>query len=135
MTRGRALALTCHAIAAVAVLVSLRLFLTPAADVASVPPQPVRYGLYAVSALSIAVAAGTMLGVFVTGRSWLPVAYLWLLPLVIVALPQIDAGVAGFIFAGFTGHIGAGLALSAAALWIVGCLAGLVLAYRLESRA
>lgn len=126
------LALATHALAGVAILISLRLFLTPPAEIASAPPQPMRYAIYAFSALSGGSAAGTLLGVLVTGGSWLPAVYLWLLPLILVALPQIDPAVAGFVYAGFAGRLGFGLAVAAAMLWIVGCIAGFVLAYALE---
>lgn len=132
--RALSVALVSHATAGIAIAVSLRVFLTPPAEIASVPPQPARYAVYALTAFVGAIAAGSMLGVLVTGRSWLPAVYLWLLPLVLVALPLIDPGVAGFIYAGFTGHVGAGLALSAAVLWILGCLFGFALAYGLERR-
>jgi hypothetical protein len=73
---------------------------------------------------------GARHGVLVTGRTWLPAIYLWLVPLVIVALPQIDPSVAGFIYLGFTGHLGVGLGLTATALWLLGCAAGGLLSYR-----
>jgi len=129
-SRAWGVAALSHVVATAAVIVSLRVFLTPVADVASVPPQGARYVIYAASAFAIALAAGTMLGVFVTGRSWLPAIYLWLLPLVIVALPQVDPSVAGFIYAGFTGHLGGGLAVSAAVLWILGTVCGGAIGYR-----
>lgn len=127
--RAWSAALAAHALAALAIAWSLRVFLTPLTD-PSVPPQPLRYALYGLSAFLSAVAAGSMLSVLLTGGSWLPAVYLWLLPLVIVALPWIDPSVAGFVYVGFTGHIGAGLAVSAALLWIVGCVLGVRLGYR-----
>lgn len=130
--RAWSVAVASHLVAGAAILVSLRLFLTPPSELASVPPQTARYVVYGLTAFAGAIAAGSMLAVLVTGRSWLPAVYLWLLPLVLVALPQIDPGVAGFIYAGFTGHLGAGLAISAAALWIAGCLIGFAVAYGLD---
>lgn len=121
MTRSQATIVgLAHVASAMLLSISLRIFITPPEQIASVPPQPVRYVIYAGTLLAVAIAAGSVLGGFLVGRSWIPAVYLWLLPFGIVALPAINSDIAGFVYLGFTEHVGAGLAALAALDWVLG---------------
>ncbi len=113
-----------HVFSAVITTVALRFFLTPPAQIHTIPDQPVRYATYALAVFAIATAAGTVLGIFVTQSSWLPAIYLWLMPLAIVLYPAVDPAAAGFVYTGVTSHFAGVLALLATVLWLLGLSTG-----------
>jgi len=122
-----------HLWAALITVLALRIFLTPPALIHTVPAQPMRYAIYALVAFALGNAAGTVLGVFLTHRSWLPVLYLWAVPLALLLYPAVDGAGAAFLYIAVTSHVAGVLALAASVLWIIGIGAGLLLVLRLGS--
>ncbi len=122
--------LVAHAVAFGMVLTSLRLFLTPVALEPQLPPQAVRYLIYALSVTCVALAAGTVLALFVSGGSWWPALYLGSVPLLVVALPLVDPSAAHFVYAGVTDRLAGWAAAAASVLWVIGVALGVALALR-----
>lgn len=120
-----------HLWAASVTLLALRIFLTPAELIHTAPPQPVRYAVYALVAFALGTAAGTVLGVFLTRRSWLPVVYLWAVPLTLILYPAIDSTGARYLYVAVTSRVAGVLAVAASVLWVLGIAAGLLLVLRL----
>lgn len=120
-----------HVWAASITVIALRIFLTPQALINTVPAQPIRYAIYALVAFALGNAAGTVLGVFLTGRSWLPVFYLWAVPFALLLYPAVDSAGADFLYTAVTSHVAGVLAAAASVLWIIGIAVGLLLVLRL----
>src|SRR5687767_785361 len=114
-----------HVLAASVTSLALRIFLTPPDLIHTVPAQPIRYGIYALVALALGCAAGTVLGLFLRGRSWLPVLYLWAVPFALLVYPAIDADGAELLYTAVTSHVAGVLAAATSMLWIIGIVVGL----------
>lgn len=121
-----------HVWAVAVTALALRVFLTPPELIQTVPAQPVRYALYALVAFAIGNAAGSVLGVFLTRRSWLPVVYLWAVPFALLLYPAVDSAGARFLYVAVTSHVAGVLAVGASVLWILGIAGGLALVLRVR---
>lgn len=122
-----------HLWAAFITILALRIFLTPPGLIHTVPAQPMRYAIYALVAFALGNAAGSVLGVFLAHRSWLPVLYLWAVPLALLLYPAIDQTGAALLYTAVTSHVAGVLALAASVLWILGIAGGLALVLRVRS--
>ena len=123
-----------HVWAASITTMALRVFLTPAEQIQSVPSQPLRYAIYAMAIFAIANATGTVLAIFLTSTSWFPAFYLWLVPFGIILYPVVDPAAANFVHVGVTSHLAAPLALAAGVLWILGITSAAWLTLALSAR-
>lgn len=122
-----------HIWAAFVTVVALRIFLTPPELIHTVPSQPARYLVYALVAFALGNAGGTVLGVFLTSRTWLLAVYLWSVPFVLILYPAVDPAGARFLYTAVTSHVAGVLAVGASALWMVGIAAGLLVVLRLRA--
>jgi hypothetical protein len=125
--RAAAVVVSAHLFAIVVASIALGVFLTPTSRIHEVPPQPVRYAIYASAIFAMAGAAGTVVALFISRSTWFPLVYLWAVPFAIVLYPAIDPAAANFVYVGVTSHLAGPLAILASALWIAGIGAGLAM--------
>ena len=102
--------------------IALRVFLTPAEQIHTVPSQSLRYAIYSLAIFALANAAGTVLALLLTSTRWLPAVYLWLVPFGIILYPVLDPAAANFVHTGVTSHVAGPLAIAASLLWVLGIL-------------